>query len=169
MLHALLRLVEIEMAAHGASVIEIQKNADGKWGLVGGSLYARRIDGLSSICELTGPAAGHARMKTKADPTGRRVIGMLNNCAGGLTPWGTVLTAEENFHGYFWGKLEAGHPEERNYKRYEVPGNWYKWGQHFDRFDVVKAGEAGLLVSSERLGVGLLGVNQVVNLNRHVR
>ncbi|WP_374304778.1 PhoX family phosphatase [Ferrovibrio sp.] len=131
-------LVEIEMAAHGASVIEIQKNADGKWGLVGGSLYARRIDGLSSICELTGPAAGHARMKTKADPTGRRVIGTLNNCAGGLTPWGTVLTAEENFHGYFWGKLEAGHPEERNYKRYEVPGNWYNWGQHFDRFDVVK-------------------------------
>ena len=37
------------------------------------------------------------------------------------------------------------------------------------RFDIVKAGEAGLFVSSERLGVGLLGVNQVVNLNRHVR
>lgn len=131
-------LVEIEMAAHGASVIEVQKNADGKWGLVSGSLYGRRIDGLSTICELTGPAAGHARMKTKADPTGRRVIGMLNNCAGGLTPWGTVLTAEENFHGYFGGKLEAAHPEERNHKRYEVPGNWYNWGQYFDRFDVAK-------------------------------
>lgn len=131
-------LVEIEMAAHGASVIEVQKNLDGKWSLVGGSLYARRIDGLSSICELTGPAAGHARMRTQADPTGRRVIGMLNNCAGGLTPWGTVLTAEENFHGYFGGKLTAGHPEERNHKRYEVPGNWYNWGQHFDRFDVAK-------------------------------
>lgn len=131
-------LVEIEMAAHGASVIEVQKNPDGKWSLVGGSLYARRIDGLSSICELTGPAAGHARMRTQADPTGRRVIGMLNNCAGGLTPWGTVLTAEENFHGYFGGKLTAGHPEERNHKRYEVPGNWYNWGQHFDRFDVAK-------------------------------
>ncbi|MFN4278472.1 MAG: PhoX family protein [Ferrovibrio sp.] len=131
-------LVEIEMAAHGASVIEVQKNPDGKWSLVGGSPYARRIDGLSTICEITGPAAGHARMKTKADSTGRRVIGMLNNCAGGLTPWGTVLTAEENFHGYFGGKLEAGHPEERNYKRYEVPGNWYNWGQYFDRFDVTK-------------------------------
>lgn len=131
-------LVEIEMAAHGASVIEVQKNADGKWSLVSGSLYGRRIDGLGTICELTGPAAGHARMKTKADPTGRRVIGMLNNCAGGLTPWGTVLTAEENFHGYFGGKLESGHPEERNHKRYEVPGNWYNWGQHFDRFDVTK-------------------------------
>ncbi|MFN4310800.1 MAG: PhoX family protein [Ferrovibrio sp.] len=131
-------LVEIEMAAHGASIIEVQKNADGKWSLVGGSPYARRIDALSSVCEITGPAAGHARLKTKADPSGRRVIGMLNNCAGGLTPWGTVLTAEENFHGYFGGKLEAGHPEERNHKRYEVPGNWYNWGQYYDRFDVAK-------------------------------
>lgn len=131
-------LVEIEMAAHGASIVEVQKQAGGKWSLVSGSLYGRRIDGLNTSCEITGPAAGHARLKTKADPTGRRVIGMLNNCAGGLTPWGTVLTAEENFHGYFWGKLEAGHPEESNNKRYGVPGNWYNWGQHFDRFDVTK-------------------------------
>ncbi|MBS4047254.1 MAG: PhoX family phosphatase [Alphaproteobacteria bacterium] len=131
-------LVEIEMAAHGASVIEVQKGAEGKWAVVNGSRYARRIDAGTTPMELTGPAAGHPRMRTKADPTGRRVIGMLNNCAGGVTPWGTVLTAEENFHGYFWGKLDAGHPEERNHKRYEVPGNWYNWGQHFERFDIVK-------------------------------
>lgn len=131
-------LVEIEMAAHGASIIEIQKSAEGKWAVVNGSRYARRIDAGTTPMELTGPAAGHARLRTKADPTGRSVIGMLNNCAGGVTPWGTVLTAEENFHGYFWGKLDAGHPEERNHKRYEVPGNWYNWGQHFERFDITK-------------------------------
>lgn len=131
-------LVEIEMAAHGASIIEIQKTADGKWAVVNGSRYARRIDAGTTQMELTGPAAGHARLRTKVDPSGRRVIGMLNNCAGGVTPWGTVLTAEENFHGYFWGKLDVGHPEERNHKRYGVPGNWFNWGQHFERFDIAR-------------------------------
>ena len=54
------------------------------------------------------------------------------------TPWGTWLTCEENFHGYFWGKLDAGHREAANYKRYGVPGNWYAWGRFDERFDVAK-------------------------------
>jgi uncharacterized protein len=129
-------LVDIEMAAHGGAVIEIKRDG-GKWQVVAGSRYARRID-TDTVMEITGPAAGHERMKTKADPSGRRVNGMLNNCAGGLTPWGTWLTCEENFHGYFWGKVADDHPEAKNFKRYGVAGNWYAWGKWYDRFDVAK-------------------------------
>ncbi len=130
-------LVAIEMAAHGLSVVEIQKTAAGKWQVVRGK-YNRRIDGLASTCEITGPVAGHARLRTKADASGRSVIGTLNNCAGGVTPWGTVLSGEENFHGYFWGKLDADSAEARNHKRYGTPDNWYAWGKFHDRFDIAK-------------------------------
>jgi secreted PhoX family phosphatase len=129
-------LVDIEMAAHGGAVIEIKRD-NGKWQVVAESRYARRID-ADTVMEITGPAAGHERMKTKADPTGRRVLGMLNNCAGGLTPWGTWLSCEENFHGYFWGKTADDHSEARNFQRYGVAGNWYAWGKWYDRFDVSK-------------------------------
>jgi secreted PhoX family phosphatase len=129
-------LAAIEMAAHGGSVLEI-KHENGRWSVVAGSKYARRIE-VDTPMEITGPAAGHDRLKTKADPTGRRVLGMLNNCAGGITPWGTWLTCEENFHFYFWGKLADDHPEARNYARYGAPGNAYAWGKWHDRFDVTK-------------------------------
>lgn len=129
-------LVDIEMAAHGGSVLEV-KREDGKWRVVPGSAYARRLDATTPM-EITGPAAGHPRLQTTADPTGLRVLGTINNCAGGVTPWGTWLTCEENFHGYFWGTLAADHREERNYKRYGIPGNWFAWGKFHDRFDVAK-------------------------------
>ena len=68
----------------------------------------------------------------------RKVIGMLNNCAGGTTPWGTVLTAEENFNGYFGGDAEKT-PDAEAYKRYGITkDSWYAWSKHFDRFNVEK-------------------------------
>jgi secreted PhoX family phosphatase len=129
-------LVDIEKTAHGGAVIEIMRE-NGKWRVVDGSKYARRIDADTPM-EITGPAAGHARLKARADPSGRHVLGMLNNCAGGVTPWGTWLTCEENFNGYFWGKPAADHPEAENFRRYGVPGNWYAWGKFEDRFDVTR-------------------------------
>lgn len=129
-------LADIEMMAHGGSVIEVRKTG-GRWSVVPDSKYARRITAETEM-EICGPAAGSDRMKTSYDPVGRRVRGMLNNCAGGITPWGTWLTCEENFNGYFWGSYADHHTEARNAKRYGVPGNWYNWGEYHDRFDVTK-------------------------------
>jgi secreted PhoX family phosphatase len=128
-------LVDVEMAAHGASVIEIQKQ-NGKWQVVKGSRYARRLTSETPI-RISGPAAGHARMKTSYDPAGTQVRGMVNNCAGGITAWGSYLTCEENFNNYFVGEI-AGHAEEANYKSYGVPGKEYAWGKFHDRFDIGK-------------------------------
>jgi uncharacterized protein len=130
-------IAEVEMMAHGGSVLEVVRGANGRWSVVANSRFARRITAETEM-EITGPAAGVERMRTSYDPSGRRVRGMFNNCAGGTTPWGTWLTCEENVNGYFFGKLEDHHPEARNYKRMGIPGNWYNWGAYHDRFDVWK-------------------------------
>ena len=129
-------LADIEIMAHGGSVLEIRK-VGGKWGVVSDSKYARRIT-AETACRITGPAAGDARMKTGYDPDGRTVRGMLNNCAGGVTPWGTWLTCEENFNAYFAGKLAEGHPEAANARRYGVPATAYNWASYYARFDLGK-------------------------------
>ncbi|WP_047456370.1 PhoX family phosphatase [Rhizobium rhizogenes] len=128
--------VDIEMAAHGGTIVEIRK-VDGKWQIVPDSKYNRRITATTEM-QLTGPAAGNDRLKTSADAIGAKVLGTLNNCAGGVTPWGTYIMAEENFHGYFSGKLPEGHKEAANYKRYGVPEGSYEWANFYDRFDLSK-------------------------------
>ncbi len=128
-------MVATEMAAHGASIVEIGRAAGGNWAVVPDSRYNRRITTLETAMDLTGPCAGHDALKTSADPSGRTVIGMVNNCAGGTTPWGTVLTAEENFNGYFMGAPAAG-ADAATLKRYGIPGGWYNWGAHDPRFDI---------------------------------
>ncbi len=136
-------IVDVEMAAHGGSIFEIARDGDGVWAVVLDSPYNRRIHPGTEM-RIDGPAAGHARMQTGADPSGTQVFGTINNCAGGITPWGTYLMAEENFHGYFWtDTVDAeGDPDvsemaqAASYGRYGVPGRWYAWGQYHDRFNI---------------------------------
>ena len=134
------------MAAHGVTIVEIARDED-RWRPVLDSAYNRRISPANTAMTVDGPAAGHERMKTGADPSGRNILGTLNNCAGGVTPWGTYLTAEENFHGYFWSALcaQSGKPpaglggaQAKSYDRYGVPGLWQAWGKFVDRFNVDK-------------------------------
>ncbi len=127
---------ELEMAAHGGAVLEIARDGR-RWRVVDGSRYARRIDANTPM-RIAGPAAGDAKMKTSADPDGTRVLGMVNNCAGGETPWGTWLTCEENFYFYFTGD-QAKHPEPALAKRYGLGRTIaYAWGKYFDRFNFEK-------------------------------
>ncbi len=139
-------LVEIEMAAHGVTVVEIARDGD-RWRVMLDSPHNRRISPLTTVIGIDGPAAGHDRLKTSGDPAGASIVGTLNNCAGGLTPWGTYLTSEENFHGYFWtdardadGKPAKGlgGAQAKSYARYGVPGLWQAWGHFHDRFNVDK-------------------------------
>jgi len=126
-----------EMAAHGGTVVEIVETDNG-WRPVTGSRYNRRITAHRTPMEFTGPAAGSPRLMTSDDPAGRTAAGTLNNCAGGITPWGTWLMAEENFNYYFLGAPPDGHPESRNHERYGVPAGLFQWGRHFDQYELSK-------------------------------
>ena len=127
---------QIEMMAHGGSVLEIRRERSGTWNVVAGSRYNRRITAETPML-VSGPAAGHPLMRTAEDPKGRLVRGMLSNCAGGITPWGTWLTCEENINVYFMGKPGEG-TSAASLKRYGIPVGWYGWGAHYDRFDIAK-------------------------------
>ena len=117
--------------AHGCSVIEVRQQG-GQWNVVQPSQYARRITGNTPM-RISGPAAGAAAMKTAADPSGAEVLGTLNNCAHGYTPWGTYLACEENWDGYFAssGALTADH--RRN--GISPKGRGYRWHEFDERFD----------------------------------
>ena len=124
----------VEMAAVGHSIVEIERGERG-WRPIQGP-FNRRIT-ADSPAQLSGPVAGHRRVRTADDPEGRRCRGILNPCAGGKTPWGTVLIAEENFNMMFAGDTSEPH-ERRNHRRYGVGSfNIYAWWpRHFERFDV---------------------------------
>lgn len=130
--------VKKEQAAHGVSIIEVRKDAAGHWQRVMPSRYNRRISALTPM-RIGGPLAGHALMQTASDPAGREVLGTLNNCANGFTPWGTYLTCEENWHHYFVNRDAADHAQRVAHRRYGV-GNgerskYYAWESADPRFD----------------------------------
>ena len=125
-----------EQAAHGVTVVEVEA-AGGAWNTVE-SPRARRIDANTPM-RFSGPAAGHRLVRTSADPTGSVPLGTLNNCGNGYTPWGTYLTTEENFNGYFHEETDgAGLSAEQVEinERYGIAGTGfgYLWATTDDRF-----------------------------------
>ncbi|MFF5423662.1 MULTISPECIES: PhoX family protein [unclassified Streptomyces] len=124
--------VEIAWAAHGLSVVVVQEeHRSGRLTLVTRHPLNRRLHTTSEF-ELTGPAAGSDLVRTSADPEGRTVLGTLNNCAGGTTPWGTTLHGEENFNQYF------AYGSSATDKRYGIGtgASERKWERFDKRFDL---------------------------------
>jgi secreted PhoX family phosphatase len=129
---------EISMTNHGMSVVEIVRGrTPGSWKPASlASVKRNRRLHIETEFELTGPAAGDPRLHTTADPTGRSVRGTLNNCAGGTTPWGTVLSGEENFNQYFDASGELDQAYAAQYARYGITGAGRGWSEVDPRFDL---------------------------------
>jgi len=131
-----LRLQQLQ----GVNVMELREGDNG-WEVVVDSPFNRRIHHNTPMT-IGGPAAGHDLLKTDADPTGAASLGTMNNCGSGRTPWGTYLTCEENFNGYFGATKEPSLDDVHaaGFKRYGVstkvdPGRYNYHG--FDaRFDI---------------------------------
>ncbi len=148
--------------AHGVSVIEIKRerrhgkdrgrnfwdngrgkdrddDKKGEWKVVRPSRYARRLTSRTPM-KIGGPVGqwsedtADPRLITSADPSGRHVLGTINNCAMGFTPWGTYLACEENFNGYF-RKTGTLTQLERRYG-VNASGAGYLWHTTDKRFDV---------------------------------
>jgi secreted PhoX family phosphatase len=126
----------IEAASQGLSIVEIER-VNGAWRVVEDSVYSRRIT-TDTAMHIAGPAAGHDLLKTSYDPSGTKAYGTQDNCSGGMTPWGTVLSCEEGSADWFGGDptkvpgaailaRSAYDPDDLDY---------YGWARHMPRFNM---------------------------------
>ncbi|RRR98496.1 PhoX family protein [Glycomyces terrestris] len=133
--------IKIGLAAHGLSVVEVDEDREtGDLTPIVGAPLNRRITAETPFV-LAGPAAGSDLLKTSADPEGTTALGTLNNCAGGMTPWGTVLSGEENFNQYFANAGSVTDPVAKaRLARYGLSGgaSQRKWETYDKRFDLLQ-------------------------------
>lgn len=128
--------VKILQHMQGVTVMEVAEGENG-WHIVVDSPFNRRIHHNTPM-KLSGPAAGSDLVKTDADPSGTESLGTFNNCGAGKTPWGTYLTCEENFNGYF-GSTDAEFKLPDDYKRYGISAETrYAYEKFDERFDISK-------------------------------
>ncbi|WGZ93167.1 MAG: PhoX family phosphatase [Candidatus Thiothrix putei] len=140
--------IDKEVALHGVTVVEVARNG-ATYQLNRASTLNRRINAATDM-EITGPARG-AMMTTAYSTAGTNTRGTINNCGNGYTPWGTYLTCEENWAGYFYRREAdtARTPKEvASFKRYGVGGatsgryNWSRPGAN-DTTDLYRRWNAG--------------------------
>lgn len=102
--------VDKEMKVHGVSIVEVNR-AGGTWATKKDSTFNRRITPLTET-ELSGDASGNDLMVTAFSTSGTEARGTINNCGTGKTPWGTLLTGEENWNGYFRRTADANRVDQ---------------------------------------------------------
>ncbi len=138
-----------EMENHGVSVIEVSRaGAAGTWSYNRASTLNRRITPLT-VMDISGPARGSPLLQTAFSPEGTRGRGTINNCANGFTPWGTYITCEENWAGYFRRRSTTDNPlrsakEITALTRYSVGGGPLGGGAN-SWFSVVPADAANTI------------------------
>ncbi|MDX1655305.1 MAG: PhoX family phosphatase [Candidatus Competibacteraceae bacterium] len=125
--------VRVSQHAHGVAVVEI-KRINGLWQTVA-SNRARRVH-VNTPVTFSGPAAGHKLLQTPVNGDPR---GTVNNCSMGHTPWGTYLTCEENFNGYFGATDDWTPSEAQNRYGFTPSGFGYGWERFDPRFDLSNA------------------------------
>ena len=125
--------VALSQAAHGVAVVELRKTASG-WAVVRGR-NNRRITPNTDVA-FSGPAAGSAQLE---NPARNPLAGTVNNCANGKTPWGTYLTCEENFNGYFGANGSFSPTAEQARYGFSSGGFGYGWHVHDPRFDLTNS------------------------------
>lgn len=129
--------VAATLSAVGVSVVEVRRHGE-TWRPQVDSPYARRVTARTPI-RLSGPAAGHPRLRTEADPSGEWVLGTHDNCNGGMTPWGTFLSGEEGSRDFFGGNI-GGLPGEALLARYHYDESTelgaFGWPRVERRFDL---------------------------------
>lgn len=147
--------VRKEIYGHGVSVVRIRLNNDA-WELVADDAHNQRFTG-ATVMDIGGPLAGHAKLQTPFAPNGDKARGTLNNCGNGWTPWGTYLTCEENWPGYFITQAQTDEADNRpedqkriglgNRARYgwhDMAGNASEVDGEFARFDVTPKADSAL-------------------------
>ncbi|WFE26151.1 PhoX family phosphatase [Solwaraspora sp. WMMD791] len=124
--------VDKGLAGHGVTVIEIEQAGD-QWRQVD-SKFNRRVTGTTPVA-FSGPVSARHPALRANNPA----MGTLNNCSHGYTPWGTYVTCEENWNGYFGTEDPAWTPTAEQ-ARYGInaTGFDYRWHLADPRFDVAE-------------------------------
>ncbi|WP_432463587.1 PhoX family protein [Agarivorans sp. QJM3NY_33] len=144
--------VRKEINAHGVAVVRIQQQDNGQWMVVDNDPLNRRYTGATTM-DISGPLAYSDKLATPFSPDGSQARGTLNNCGNGYTPWGTYLTCEENWPGYFINTGTTSADQERigittagtgRYGWETLAGNAAERVDEFSRFNITPSGNSAM-------------------------